>query len=337
MDRLAALITMTAVATLGCVSPVTDDGPELAISSRSDALGYPAAPIIWRLPGGSLDLVGRDLNGRSLNGSVLDDRRLAAVRLDSARFGERAARVTLDGSQLKVKGPGASQTQENKAIGIAFTGTVDDGTELTLQVESVERGSGEWKDVYRYTVSYHALDGVKPLCGVDSNGDAVKALALSGRWDYREGVAGGGSHIEDAALFTFACDGYVIAKCVDMGYVPWRPVLACTRPGGCNRMTLVQAHQACTRMLRADYCGDGASHTQDGVAINVHDAFGIRTDDLDWAWEAEWDESGARCAVAGRLPSQPVPPCAAPLSAVPECGAPEHLLLGTLLISEVAQ
>ena len=36
-------------------------------------------------------------------------------------------------------------------------------------------------------------------------------------------------------------------------------------------MSLASYHQACTRMARADYCGDGTSHTQDGTWIEYYD------------------------------------------------------------------
>lgn len=56
-------------------------------------------------------------------------------------------------------------------------------------------------------------------------------------------------------------------------------------------------HTACIRALRADFCGDGAAHTIDGITIDIYDPRGIQhpamlLEDV----EAEWGESGATCA-----------------------------------------
>ena len=72
---------------------------------------------------------------------------------------------------------------------------------------------------------------------------------------------------------------------------------ACTAPFRCGITSLADYHQACTRMLRADYCGDGTPHTVDGTLINIYDGIGIQRDTDDWAFEAEWTTTGARCSV----------------------------------------
>lgn len=336
MGRLLAIVALIAIAPLGCVSATEEsEGTETATASRSEALEFQSTPVVWRLPGNSLELVGRDLNGRNLNGSALDGRKLERVRIDSARFAGEAVKATIDGSELQVVDSLGRHRRAEHVIGLSLVGNVDDGSELTIRVDGVEHEKESSRDVYRYTVSYDSLEGSRPLCGVDAEGRPVRAIAMQGRWDYREGVEGGGSHLDDPASITFACEGYVIAKCVNMGYAPWRPVLACMKGSGCERTTLASVHQACTRMLRADYCGDGVSHTHDGVPVNAYDVIGIRVDSESWAIEAEWDQTGARCAVGSRLPSQPAPQCAGILDARADCGSLEHFESGTLLISEV--
>jgi len=51
----------------------------------------------------------------------------------------------------------------------------------------------------------------------------------------------------------------VIAKCYRWGYRPW-----VTGYGD-----LATMHWTCTRLARADYCGDGVPHTRNGTTINV--------------------------------------------------------------------
>lgn len=336
MGRLLAISALLTIGSLGCLSAgEAVESNESSTSSHAQALELASPSVVWRLPGNSLQLVGRDLNGQTLNGNELAGRRLDHVRFDSAKIGGEAAAASIDGSALEVKDARGRRYIGAHVIGSSFVGRVEDGSEVTLRIEGEESSRDEWRDVHRYTVVYDTKEGSKPLCGLDSEGKPVHALAMAGRWDYREGIEGGGSHIDDPAVFTFACEGYVIAKCVHMGYVPWRMALACRKGAGCERTTLASAHQACTRMLRADYCGDGVSHTHDGVLVNAYDAMGIRADSEPWAIEAEWSEKGARCAVASRLPAEPAPHCAGILDATADCGNAEHFEAGTLLVSEV--
>jgi len=113
---------------------------------------------------------------------------------------------------------------------------------------------------------------------------APRALVLSGTWD-----AGGARH-DAPGKVTFACENGVLSKCVGWGYKPWA-----TR----NGRSLAEAHQACTRMARADYCGDGTSHTRQGNRIDYYDSLGIgaRTPGAppDWLFEAAWRPDGASC------------------------------------------
>lgn len=61
-----------------------------------------------------------------------------------------------------------------------------------------------------------------------------------------------------------------------------------------QEVTLRQHHQACTRMIRADYCGDGRSHTNDGTLIDVWDGFGLQGRSA-WPLESSWKAGGASC------------------------------------------
>jgi hypothetical protein len=98
-------------------------------------------------------------------------------------------------------------------------------------------------------------------------------------------------------------------------------------------VSLATRHQACTRLLRADYCGDGTSHTVDSMQVNMYDAMGLRTDSEEWGFEAEWDARGAICADTSRLPNT-TPACAARLNEK-GCGDVSNFDKGTLLFSEI--
>jgi hypothetical protein len=82
---------------------------------------------------------------------------------------------------------------------------------------------------------------------------------------------------------TFSCRAGVIAKCVFWGYRPWS--------------VGSELHQTCTRMARADYCGDGVAHTENGTRIDMFDRRGIQTtvNAPDLSFEAGWGTDGAVC------------------------------------------
>jgi hypothetical protein len=82
-----------------------------------------------------------------------------------------------------------------------------------------------------------------------------------------------------------------------MGYVAWG-IYGCSAPGVCE--TASSRLQACTRMVTADYCGDGTSHTLSGRPIDVFDFYIADVNDPtpglappDWFYEAEWTADGA--------------------------------------------
>lgn len=64
-------------------------------------------------------------------------------------------------------------------------------------------------------------------------------------------------------------------------------------------------HQACVRMIRADYGGDGVAHTRDGTRIDVFDRLGIQRparDPGNLQFEAGWNADGAACVRRARIP-----------------------------------
>lgn len=123
-------------------------------------------------------------------------------------------------------------------------------------------------------------------CGED--GAAVSAaIPTDGAWDAT------GAKLHSSTHFTFACTSGVMGKCYRWGYRPW------------VNASFWDHHQTCTRMARADYCGDGYSWTKDGTTINFSDRMATPvqkmsddaayTEDGGFFFEAGWGTSGARC------------------------------------------
>jgi hypothetical protein len=112
---------------------------------------------------------------------------------------------------------------------------------------------------------------------------------LSGVW------TASGEHVASDEAFGLTCTSGAIGKCLRMGYRPWQ----IARDGA----PLRAYHQACVRMVRADYCGDGTGHTRDGTPINVYDRLGIQQADAAPAmrFEAAWATDGAVCVNHARV------------------------------------
>ncbi len=274
------------------------------------------------------NLNGANLNGANLNGANLNGRSLnqPLVSVDYAGAWRSGAfdAVWLEGSVFHGWWSGRHLSGKD-FMHARFTGNLGDGGRVELRVEAVTPGRGEHRDVWTYRVSYREpADGRwYPICQ-DRNGRPVEAIAVAGRWDYRQGVPGlGGAKYSDPSTFTFACEGAAIAKCIRFGYAPWA-----SRDG----VSLEAHHQACTRLVRADYCGDGRSHTVDGQWVNLYDALGVQRDTEDWELEAEWDTEGARCLTARNRSVAPVSCPGASMKT--QCGTAEAFSAGTLLQSE---
>lgn len=138
-----------------------------------------------------------------------------------------------------------------------------------------------------YEVSRHdaATGRWMPYCMPDADGRPRTAVALPGRW--RDG--GAGAFVEDPHDFTLTCTGGANHKCARLGYVPGNHTT--------DGESLTPWFEACVRMMRADYCGDGRSHTTAGVPVEVADRAGRRghAHARPMGFEAIWGRAGAIC------------------------------------------
>jgi hypothetical protein len=134
------------------------------------------------------------------------------------------------------------------------------------------------------------------VCGYkDTNGDgwpdtARRGVFVAGKWNMDQGYQGAGGKVSSSIYdLSFACEGVgAIAKCVDQGYKPWVSA------------TYDRTHQSCVRMVRADYCGNGISWTQNGTQIDVEDVNTVqlwnqssRTFRQGDVYDAAWGPSGS--------------------------------------------
>lgn len=115
-----------------------------------------------------------------------------------------------------------------------------------------------------------------PFCLPDNEG---KILALA--------------YKEEKGETKLTCTRGAYAKCIRLGYVPWIKY---------RGISLAPYHKACTMLIRADYLGDGSTHTISGIDIDISDELGILKPSPDALFEGGWDQHGAVCIREWRLP-----------------------------------
>jgi hypothetical protein len=134
-----------------------------------------------------------------------------------------------------------------------------DGTTTIVYVRSIQPANAPATSLYDVRIG--SLAGASICTG--NNADEQMAIPLPGTWNAQ------GYHIDDSTRFTFACRRGVLSKCYFWGYRPWDTK---------NGQSLAPYHQACSRMARADYCGDGVAHTVDGTWIDGYDRMNLYAD-----------------------------------------------------------
>ena len=113
---------------------------------------------------------------------------------------------------------------------------------------------------------------------------AYAAALYGGVWASETGTIASNSR-----LITLACLSGAVGKAGLWGYPPW------VSHDGVR--TGLQQLQAATRAIRADYCGDGTTHTADGTPIQVRDRYFDAFFDPAEDTEAVFGNSGSVCKV----------------------------------------
>lgn len=165
------------------------------------------------------------------------------------------------------------------------------GTERRIRIDSVSTDLSD-PDVLVHSISVEGSDGRwRPLC--DAGPDGRRAgFPVAGR-SRADGTleSGTGSEVE------IVCTSGAQGKCLRLGYHPWEKLA--------DGAPMLPMFNACVRMMRADYAGDGTSNTRDGTRIEISDTAGINSapSDPSVTFEAGWDERGAVCVRHARIPA----------------------------------
>jgi ADYC domain len=165
---------------------------------------------------------------------------------------------------------------------------VADGARLRIDAAKPDPADPSGEIVlYRFS-QIGAGGAVTPYCRGDSGGFG---FPIAGSWI-------DGDHMHAPGQVSVVCLGTAAARCVDLGYRPWRK--------GPNGADLWDYHQACVRALRADYCGTGQSHVDGNGAVALYDRLGIQPlqASAGMSFEAAWGASGASCVNHTRSPGR---------------------------------
>lgn len=208
---------------------------------------------------------------------------------------EALAEVAVAGTRFVVTTTTGRVLWQSELPGLVFSIGDGSGAQRKIRIDGVSRdGRDAAGEVMLYALSEwdRAGGGWRPLCEADPDGQRL-GFPLAGSFDadmrYHPG----------AGRFLITCTGGAEAKCVRFGYKPWG-----TAPGG---EPLLPYYQACVRLVRADYGGDGQGHTRNGTLIDLFDRIGIQRDETapDMSFEAVWGPDGAVCVRHTRLPDDP--------------------------------
>jgi ADYC domain-containing protein len=201
---------------------------------------------------------------------------------------QSAVTIEASGTGFRVTLPDGSVKQGMELAGAVLTFNID-GKPVRVRIASITPDANR-KGVLLHDFRIEGMD--TPLCSPDPDGKRL-GFPLAGRSDPD------GRFLEtDPGVFELVCTSGAQGKCVRFGYHPWET----TADGTPMR----EHYNACVRMVRADYCGDGRSWTRDGTIIDMWDDLGIQKPDTfsdpGFSFEAGWKADGAVCVARTRIP-----------------------------------
>lgn len=195
--------------------------------------------------------------------------------------------IDVSGTQFQVRMSDGSTLTSRDLVGAVLT--LANGAKLRIDGVEVDPNN-DAGDVLLHKISIEAADGFwREFCKPDPDGK-VLAFPLAGN------MRPDGSIVDRSGSFQIVCTSGAQGKCIRFGYKPWLD----DRHG----RAMLDYYNACVRMVRADYCGDGTATTRDGTLINLYDRIGIQADEAlpGMQFEAGWSDYGATCIARVRIP-----------------------------------
>lgn len=193
--------------------------------------------------------------------------------------------VEVAGTQFRITLSDGRVLKQDELPGVRLTFGDGSGLRREIRIDAVEPDPKDKSGrVMLYSMSEpDAASGQwRNVCQPDHEGKRL-GFPLPGRFtpDGRYDPAPG--------RILITCTGGAEGKCVRFGYRPWEAL-----PDG---RSMRDAYNACVRLVRADYAGDGRGTTRNGQPIDIYDSFGIEkpANDPAYQFEAGWTADGAVC------------------------------------------
>ena len=239
------------------------------------------------------------MNGVRVNGVRVNGVRVNGVRVNGVRVnGVRVNGVRVNGVQIS--GTTISGTREDTQISVTaadlnnsdIDSEDEHGGVVPIKVDSVFWSASAGKNMYNLKHYNEDTGQYEWICGTDTSGNPIAAIPLRKSYFLTSGAEAG-----DPDRFTMSCVNAALGKCVMWGYQVYNQTYPETYSSTTTNRDLALAHQSCQRLVRADYCGDGKSHTANGTPIDVYDTYGIMTPDnlAGNSVEADWKPDGGHC------------------------------------------
>jgi hypothetical protein len=287
---LLALAALLLAAPAFATSPTPKSASPLSEAERyarrcqgraPDRSGTPQGTMLWGMKGSW---------GPQPGG---DEQRSVVVSVDLSAL--RKTEAPVQSLRLEQGRLVASPESSTGPVGTVLLGTSSEGKPVEVAFCGVEPAP---EDPH---MSWYRIEAWNPVaqewenpCVASGSVPDPRVLAVGGVWD------ASGALKDAPGKLTLACETGAITKCIRWGYKPWA-----NRDG----QSLAELHQACTRMARADYCGNGKSHTHEGTLIDMYDRLGVLSatteSSQDWdlsrvSFEAAWAPDGATCLARTR-------------------------------------
>jgi ADYC domain len=174
-----------------------------------------------------------------------------------------APKVEVEGTQFRITLADGHLLAQHELPGVRIVLGDGSGRQRTIRIDAVERDPKDRNgEIMLYAMSEQnpTSGDWRNVCLPDPDGRQL-GFPLAGTFtaDGRYEPSPGGLLI--------TCTGGAEGKCIRFGYKPWGHA-----PDG---TPLAEAYNACVRLVRADYAGDGKGTTRNGQPIDIYDSFGV--------------------------------------------------------------
>ncbi|MCH9683917.1 MAG: hypothetical protein K0V04_20965 [Deltaproteobacteria bacterium] len=299
--RLRTLPVVLLGATLGsgCIAPEAHDSIALteAASDQTRCIGCGWGPPITNTHKfGDLAVPSLRLDGATVDGVTLTDVSIV----------EGSTVTPLD----------VIEVIDGELHGADISGKAYAGAQFQGSVWTVEIDHGPTAEVLVTTISTYIQDGDRSRYVFDHGPTLSEAKESNCAEDPATGErsailfadlavdATTGTMTSDPGSVYIGCLSGAVGKAAYWGYVPWAHG--------------TDMHQAATRVVRADYCGDGTPYTLTGIPLQLSDEANIQKfTEPGELTEAMWDHDGAVCMGTPRHNAYPFIIC--PSRIIPAC------------------